>query len=109
MDTIIGLLDTQAAMAFVVSIIAAGLVVWVKKKPEIAKYEGLLIAACKWAEKAIPDGTQNKSLARADAALKQFLLRYEELTGKEPSNALKNAAAVELEVVHERLEAEGAL
>lgn len=108
-ETLIRLLDTQAALALIASGVATALVVWMKKKPEIERYNGLLIAACKWAEKTIPDGTANKSMARFDAALKHFIVRYEELTGKTASAALKEAAAVELEVVHDQLEVEGTL
>lgn len=109
MDTFLSLLDTNAAIALIVSAITAAVAVWIKKKPEVEKWTGLLIEACKWAEKAIPDGTENKSMARADAALKHFITRYEEITGKTASASLKAAAASEVPVIHDRLEAEGTL
>lgn len=109
MDTFVSLLNTNAAVAFLISAVVAGLVIWLKRKPEIEKYAGLLISACKYAEKAIPDDTGNTALRRADAALKEFVKRYETLTGNTASQELKDAAALALPQVHDQLEYEGTL
>lgn len=109
MNELIALLNTEAASAFLISAAVAGLVIWLRKKPEIEKYTGLLISACKYAEKAIPDDTGNTALRRADAALKEFVKRYETLTGGTASQELKDAAALALPKVHDQLEAEGTL
>lgn len=73
------------------------------------KYEGWIVTAVKAAEVAIPDGTSNAGLRRADWALKLFLERYTAATGTTPNAA----ALVEIEnliaVVHDRVEAEGTL
>lgn len=49
-------------------------------KPEwfriLLAHKGVFFDACRWAEKAIPDGTPNVAMARADAALK-FILEQE--------------------------------
>jgi hypothetical protein len=78
-------------------------------KPEWKKYEGLLITAVKAAEKIIPDDAENKSLARADAALRVFNERYAVAYGKFPSDAIVTVARLALPIIHDQIEAEGTL
>ena len=78
-------------------------------KPEWQAYEGALIQAVRWAEKEIPDGTENKHLARADAALKYALTAYERVNGRRADARMREQLAQGLEVVHTDLEAAGIL
>lgn len=63
-------------------------------KPEWEKtfiqYRGLFFDAVRAAEKAIPDTTENKSAAKADAALK-YLLKIEPGLSRSPTEDLKRA------------------
>lgn len=74
-------------------------------KPLWANYEGTLIAAVKYAEKAIPDDTDNKAAARLDEALRYALKVFEQVEGRR-ANARETAQLVDgLQVVHANLEA----
>ena len=92
----------------------AGLILWAlnrlyAKKPAWKKYEGTIIAGVKFAEKRIPDDTENKALLRLDQALRYVLKAYEEATGKR-ANA-KTAAELKegIQVKHADLESSGAV
>lgn len=97
----------------VVVVLAAALV-WLLRtlfvrEPILAKYTGYIITGVKMAEKAIPDDTTNKGLAKADHALKYVLEIWEKVEGKAPSEKdvveIKNKIAV----VHDNLEKNGQL
>lgn len=68
-----------------------GMLYYFFKHPDskYAPYKGLVIQAVKSAEKAIPDDTPNKSLMKADAALKTFNNLYEQNTGKTMDDATR--------------------
>ena len=69
--------------------VVIGLIWYFFKHPD-SKYKpylGLVIQAVKVAEKAIPDDSPNKSLAKANRALQEFNKLYEENTGSTPSEA----------------------
>lgn len=75
-------------------------------KPGWAKYEGLLISGVKWAENVIGDDVTNKSLHRADEALKYFIKAYEKAhDGKSPSKKLLKEVELGLPIVHDKIEA----
>ena len=78
-------------------------------KPEWQRYEGALIQAVRWAEKEIPDGSEDKYLGRADTALKYALNAYERMNGKRADARAREMLAQGLEVVHTDLEAAGIL
>ena len=63
--------------------------------------EGTIIAAVKYAEKTIPDGSPNVSQARLDEALKYVLAVY----AKADAQAVKEG----IQITHERMEAGGVL
>jgi len=71
-----------------------------KWKEYFDKYKGTMLSAVKLAEKEIPDGTENKSMARADQALKYILSVHQELN-RASAEDLKQA----LSVVHDEAEA----
>ena len=82
-DMLIKLLQTDAVIALIVGAFVTYLAKWLATKDgaKFKQYEGYAITAIKAAEKAIPDGADNKSLAKADFAMREFLKRYEAATG----------------------------
>ena len=93
---------------------AAGILLWLlnrlyAEKPAWAAYEGTIISGIKFAEKEIPDGTENSGLERLDLALKYVLNVYEALRGKRASGATEADLKEGIQIVHNRLEAAGTL
>jgi len=95
--------------------LAAGLLGWLLTRlyairPAWEAYEGTIISAIKYAEKAIPDDADNKALARLDAALRYVVKVYTEThRGKQPSASVTNDLREGIQVVHDRLESRGTL
>ena len=92
----------------------AGVLIWLLNRlyasqPGWAAYEGTIISAVKLAEKEIPDGTENKGLARLDAALRYVLRVYEEVNGKRASATTTAALKEGIQIVHDKLEVAGTL
>jgi hypothetical protein len=79
---IIALVTSNMAIAAIVGVIVAWLVKWAKTDAgtRYAAWWGLALQAVKAAEKAIPDDTANKGLAKLDFACKQFVSKYEAAT-----------------------------
>ena len=79
-------------------------------KPEWKKFEGDIISAVKAAERAIPDGLENKGMLRLDAALQLVIRAWEkEHSGKSPSAAVEKSLKQGVQIVHEQLEKDGVL
>jgi hypothetical protein len=112
-DIIVAIVANTECMNAVITAIAAlaswGIAKLFTAKPEWKKYEGLLITSVKMAEKIIPDGSTNVSLARSDAALRVFADRYEVAYGKFPTDQILTVARLAMPIVHDRIEAEGTL
>lgn len=72
-----------------------------KKNPGWQKYEGTIIAAVRYAEKEIPDDTENKALARLDAALNYVLKLFPDADPVEVGEGIS--------IVHNALEGQGKL
>jgi len=110
-DMIIKLLSTDAVIALIVGAFVTYIVRWLATKDgeKFKQYEGYAITAIKAAEKAIPDGVENKGLSRADFALKNFLVAYQKATGVVPSD--KDVARIEswISEIHSIVEASGIL
>ena len=64
------------------------------------KYAGTLFAAVRYAEKAIPDDVDNKSVARLDAALKYMVKVIEATEGKAPTAKEEAALAEAVQMAH---------
>lgn len=74
------------------------------KKPLWKKYEGTVISAIRYAEKAIPDDAENKSLARLDAAL-NYALEIIEKTEKRVTTDKERAEIKDgISVIHNAIE-----
>ncbi len=110
-DMIIKLLSTDAVIALIVGAFVTYIVRWLASKDgeKFKQYEGYAITAIKAAEKAIPDGVENKGLSRADFALKTFLLAYQKATGVLPND--KDIAKIEswISEIHSVVETSGIL
>lgn len=58
---------------------------------KISKYEQHIIDLFFWVEEKIPDNTENKSAAKLDLFLKQFIILYKRLSnGNNPDNSFIN-------------------
>ena len=109
LQTIWSVLNSPAGIAAI-----AGLVLWLLNrlyaaKPAWARYEGTIIAAVRQAEKAIPDDTDNKSMAKLNNALQYVLRIYEQVEGKPASDSVKAELAEGIQILHNELQADGAL
>jgi len=94
--------------------LAAGIFLWLLNRlyaaqPTWKQFEGSIIAAVKFAEKEIPDGSSNTSLARLDAALKYMVRVYEATTGQAATPAVQADLKEGIQVTHAELEAAGTL
>ena len=92
----------------------AGALLWVLNKlysvkPLWQQYEGAVIAAVKYAEKAVPDDSANTSLARLDAALKYVLQVYESAQGRKATEKEIADLTNGIQITHAQLEAKDQL
>lgn len=88
----------------VISMLASGLVLILNaiyaKKPLWKSYEGTIMSAIRYAEKAIPDGTPNGGVAKLDEALKFVLKVYEARTGTQATSAVTAELKEAIQVAH---------
>ena len=92
----------------------AGIVLWALNKlyawrPEWQAYEGAIIRGVRWAEKEIPDGSENTHLRRADLALQYAIRAYERMNGYRADARMREQLAQGVEVVHAELESANVL
>jgi len=78
-------------------------------KPSWAKYEGVIMTAIQYAEKAIPDDTPNKGAAKLDAALRYVLKAHQATTGNDLRGAKIDGIREGIQIVHAHLKATGTL
>jgi hypothetical protein len=107
MDTIISILNTDAAITTILGIFAWLIARVFAAKPEwkaiTEKYGPYLISAVKAAEKAIPNDVENKSLARLDFAAQAFLTAFPD------SGISTESVKAAITDIHAKLEAGGNL
>lgn len=96
-----------AGFSIVVFVVGALLSRLWKWKPTWRQYRGSIISAIKYAEKAIPDDIENKTMKRTDAALKYVLRVFEEVEGREPKPSEVREIDEGIRIEHARLEAAG--
>ena len=103
---IISLLQTDAVISLIVGAFVTYLVRWLvtTKGQDFKKYEGFAITAIKAAEKAVPDGTDNRGARKLDFALKMFLQKYEAATGVVPDAVVMAKIESWIAVIHNALE-----
>jgi hypothetical protein len=102
-------LNSSFGITCVLSALAAGLNFVYGKAPWLSKYEGTMVAAVKYAEKQIPDGSANQSLARLDAALKFAVKIIEARENRQLAAPELAEVSEKLGVVHAQAEANGVL
>jgi hypothetical protein len=107
MDAIWTLLNTEAVVVAIASIVGWLLVKLYAAKPEWQKWEGTIISAVKYAEKAVPD--DQPGWQKLDEALKYVMRVYAEVEGKRPSKKTQEDLAEGIQIVHADLEANGQL
>ena len=78
-------------------------------KPGWAKYEGMIMSAVQFAEKAIDDATPNRGLRRFDKALEYIIKIREQRTGKKMSVKDIDHITEGISIVHDKLSAGGTI
>lgn len=92
----------------------AGAALWLlnklyARKPDWKKYEGTIIAAVKYAEKMIPDDSENKAAKRLDEALKYVLAVHHEIENRTATAAELANLREGIQIVHAELESKDGL
>jgi len=93
----IGLTVIGAVAAWLI----ARLVTW---KPAWLPWQGTIIAAIRYAEKAIPDNVSNTAARRLDEALRYVLRVYTSRTNKLPPPSLQAALEEGIQILHNEIE-----
>ena len=110
LETIWVFLNSPIGMAGVIAALAWLLNLLATKKPALwAKYRGTLLSLIKQGEKAIPDETENKSLAKLDWVAKRLLEAFEKLEGRAATLAEKAELLEGISIIHDEAEAKGTL
>ena len=96
--------NSGAGITIMASILFYGLNRLYAKKPTWAAYEGTIISAIKFAEKAIDDESSSGGMKKLDEAFKYVLKVYQEVTGKRASAKVEAELKDGIGIVHNRLE-----
>ncbi len=109
LETIWNAVNSPLAIALLAAVVLWLLNRLYAAKPAWQKYEGAIISAIKYAEKAIPDDAENKALARFDAAMIYALKVIREMEKRRLTD--KEVASINdgIRVMHADLEATGGL
>lgn len=102
-------LNSPVGLSLVGSALAYGLLRLYQAKPLWQAYEGTIISAVRFAEKAVPDTETNAGLRRLDEALKYVLAAYEAAQGRVATAEEAAALREGIQIVHNDLELSGAL
>jgi hypothetical protein len=108
MNLVWAFLNSPIGITLVVSAVGSLVAAVYAKKPLWKKYEGVLVSAVKMAEKAVPDDSENTSIARLDAALK-YAVTIIEAMGKKVTDKEESDLESGLSIVHDMVEANGTL
>ena len=95
-------------MAVVAIVMFAGAKLYAYK-PSWRKYEGTIISAIKYAESAIPDDTDNKAVAKFDAALQYVLKIHREVENRAAKPKEVAVLSEGIRILHSSLETDGTL
>ena len=107
---LLSLLSTNTAIGVAVGAAVAWLVKWLAGNgKKFTSYEGYAVTAIRLAEKAIPDSTTDKGLARLDYALKLFIEKCTAATGVVPDEALTAQIENWIAAIHNALDESGVL
>ena len=116
METLMKILDlmwlfvnSPFGMAIVVTVLTGlGAKVYASR-PQWKKYEGAIIEAIKYAEKAIPDDTENKAARKFDCALRYVLKIHNEVENRTAKPADVAMLSEGIRIIHAGLESDGIL
>ena len=113
MDSVLSAVWSAVNSPLGITVVAGALLWGLNKlysvKPLWQQYEGAVIAAVKYAEKAVPDDSTNTSLARLDAALKYVLQIYESAQGRKATEKEVADLTNGIQITHAQLEAKDQL
>ena len=105
LNTIWDLLNTPIGISAVAGGILLGLNRLYAAKPEWAAYEGTIISAIQFAEKMVPDDTQNRPIAKLNTALSYVLKVYDSTHKRKASKKLQSSLVQGIQIQHEKMEA----
>lgn len=110
MQTLWNIMNSPVAIAAIAAAAVFALNWLYGRKPAWKKWEGTIVAAVRYAEKAVPDDAQDKAVARLDAALRYVLRVHRQMAGGETPTAAELQSLREgIELTHLELEAAGLL
>lgn len=101
--------NSPIGISVMVTIVGWVLVKVYAKKPLWKPFEGTIIAAIKYAEKAIPDDSTNKAVKRLDEALKYVLKIHREVENRRATAEEVAQLREGIQIVHEKMESKGTL
>jgi hypothetical protein len=102
-------MNSPIGITVVAGLLCYGLSKLYIEKPEWKKYEGTIISAVKYAEKAIPDDADNTAVRRFDTALKYVIEVYQKYNKKAPSPKTELSIRDGISLTHQELESSGSL
>jgi len=92
----------------------AGVCLWLlnrlySKKPLWQQFEGTIIEAVRFAEKAVPDDAENKAVRRLDQALQYVLKIYEGMKSRPATDVEVDEIKEGIRLIHNELDTDGVL
>ncbi|NLX97606.1 MAG: hypothetical protein GXY83_15670 [Rhodopirellula sp.] len=108
MEALLNILNQPIVIAAFAALVLWALNALYAKKPAWKKYEGTIIAGIKWAEKQIPDNSDNTSVQRLNAAM-QYVCKVIEKYEGDLTPAQKAELEQGVQITHAKLEADGNL
>ncbi|MCK9179105.1 MAG: hypothetical protein M0P93_08890 [Candidatus Cloacimonetes bacterium] len=109
METIFTILNQPVVITLIAGVLLWALNKVYAKKPAWQAFEGSIITGIKWAEKQIPDDSENKSVMKLNAALQYVLNVYKHTEGKRASKAVEAELREGIQIIHAELEGQGSL
>jgi len=79
------------------------------KQPALKKFEGAIISGIRFAEKQIPDGTQNGGLSKLDFALQYVIKIYEQAKNKKVTQKDTDEMKEAIIVAHDKMKTDGSI
>lgn len=102
--TIWELAQSPVVITAIASLVLLGLNALYARKPVWRKFEGTIVAAIKYAEKKIPNDTENKGLRRLDEALRYTLDVMEAVNGKRASKKQEHEVREAIILKHDEID-----
>jgi len=100
LEIILSIVNTPAFITLAATVVAIILTKVYKAKPAWVKYEGTIQAAIRWAEKTIPDDSENTGVRRLDEALKYTLRVFTERESRAATAKEVAEIAEGIQIIH---------